>query len=218
MKLKMSNNEHIKRGLENLKQYEPKPELWDNIETAMDESDRPKIVYWRWITGIAATIAITLAATYIIKQGDDASMMVNQNPIIDIADTTKTDTQKLAVEFSVPKPVERGNQVDPTTGPWDGKAGQTMTDQNFKMTEPVTIDTILTSGSDVQLFAEANDATVATYQWDFGQGTATLNAATHNYTPAATYTIDVQNVTSSDQWNLEYKLDNNGTDNLGKER
>jgi Ca-activated chloride channel homolog len=189
----MSNINNDKRGLENLKQHEPRPDLWDKIEAGLDNDNRPKIIYWRWVTGLAATIAIILTINFIVKKDVNPSIVE-----VNFKTTAADSANEIAVEINSNKnpilPAEKtlGDMETPTTGPWDGKAGLAMGDPNYRTSEPIQADTLL-SGLGTY-----------TYSWDFGADVTATDALPVVSHDAILYTVDVNNVTSSDSWSLAF--------------
>ncbi|MEZ4842969.1 MAG: hypothetical protein R3A43_01820 [Bacteroidia bacterium] len=134
-----------KYGLENLPQYEPKPELWDHIEAALAEDKKPRIAYMYWLSGMAATLALFLAVRFLTA---DKTTPLAEKPqevkqVEVLADTTtkpmveKTVEEKTEQPFVQIQPAKQelaADEIVPTTYPRDGKA------MDFSMEPPAAID------------------------------------------------------------------------------
>ncbi|MFT5723482.1 MAG: Ca-activated chloride channel family protein [Bacteroidia bacterium] len=174
-----TRNKNTEKGLDHLNQYEPKPAVWDNIETVLNEDDKPKIIYWRWFTGIAATIVLMLAVNWMLKKELDTPLVeVETETQIEVeVKNTVADTTLVEVKMAIPEPVDVRNEAPPTTGPWDGKAGQHP--EHTLATAPNVYNVTLDSVS--QGFG------TVTYQWTFGDSNTTSNGAEHTYSTAVPY-------------------------------
>ncbi len=80
---------NIKKGLNNLPQYEPKPEAWDKINQSLQQGKNSKIVIMRWTVGIAATLTLMLAVQF----------MVNRN-----METANVEKKVMQVDFKKSEP------------------------------------------------------------------------------------------------------------------
>ncbi len=78
------HNQDTPKGLENLSTYEPKPALWDNIEAQLDKKEDKKIIYWRWVRGIAASIALVMVIQFFITKNDDLTQL-NKERLAEVA-------------------------------------------------------------------------------------------------------------------------------------
>ncbi len=180
-------NNDIKRGLENLPQYEPKAELWDSIAANLEEDDKPKILYWRWITGIAATVAIMLSLNWVFTKSVDVPVVeVNtlQDPVNnDRKHTGKHDSQTIEVQNPVPiVPVKPGPPTVPTTGPYDGKAGLAMRDKKYAQSVQDQM------GIDPTLNVVSDSIMTSSYNWNFGDGLSTQVTPAYSY--SGTYNVN----------------------------
>ena len=209
----MNNKGQNKKGLNNLKTYEPKPEIWDNIESALNNDDKPNIVYWRWVTGIAATLAIIFAVNGVFKDEiRPAIVEVNMGTDKPVIPTDTNQHETVNIE-KIPAP-KTPKLETPTTGPWDGKAGDALRDPNTTVHQPndnpvlVSADSILTSGNDVT-FSNTNTVNTGavTYSWDFGSGQTDKTSQTQvnqAFSPTTPITFNVDNIQSTDQLTLSY--------------
>lgn len=184
----MENNKE--NGLENLHKYSPKPEAWDNIQAALEEDDKPKIVYWRWFGGIAATLAIMFAIYSVLPKQNVEELSVQfdsqENQKTEVKDSTK-DAFVETEPVLQPTPETPENTV-PTTGPNDGKAGAA-NNQTYHVS--VVGNTTLACADSVTLNF-ANVGAANTYQWS---ATSDQSATLHGYTSPGSYNVTTSPIT-----------------------
>jgi Ca-activated chloride channel homolog len=82
----MKNQHTDKKGLQNLPQYEPKPELWNRLENELNKDRKPKVLYLRWGVAIAASFTLILAMSFLFK---------GQYKVADLAVEAKQEQQNL---------------------------------------------------------------------------------------------------------------------------
>ncbi len=208
-------NKHIKRGLENLTSYEPKPELWEAIEAGLEEDSKPKIIYWRWLTGIAAMIAISFTLNWFAKENVDTPIVEVNEPVGNepTQSTTLADSQILEVNMPVPEKLPMIHKEVPTTGPYDGKAGEALRNPSYRDKEFIdeaipTVPDTLTQGDMLTYTITATDANATT--WNFGNSTVQQGTFAYSFTAPATtnlYSVDVKNVVTSEDLSLNYTID-----------
>lgn len=210
-------NKNIKHGLENLNTYEPKPDLWDSIEAGLEDDSKPKIIYWRWLSGIAAMIVISLTLNWFAKNNIDT-------PVVETTETVKiepnetvdsADSQVLEINMPVPEQMKTGNTEVPSTGPNDGKAGEALHTQNYR--DKAVVEERSSGSTNTTAGIASNDVLApspVTYNWSFGdsvvQGNGKLPTLYFNPSLAESiFTYDANSIQTDNQ--TSYSFSNSST-------
>ncbi|MCB0733950.1 MAG: hypothetical protein KDC76_05200, partial [Bacteroidetes bacterium] len=69
-------NQH-KKGLQNLPNHSPNPELWDRIEAQLPEEKRRRGGFF-WMVGLAASIVLLLGILYVLNGNDQLQMVMEE--------------------------------------------------------------------------------------------------------------------------------------------
>ncbi|MBI1307586.1 MAG: DUF3520 domain-containing protein [Bacteroidetes bacterium] len=181
------NDKNEARGLENLPQYEPRPDFWDSIEQQLDREKRPAIFMWHWTKGLAASLILLAGISFLLRnqkfgKNDVATeTRLQETPInphqnqlkqVDSADEKPLKYQeadsfpqfssvKISTEKSNPKPVNSVNNLSDSV----------IISYNF------TSNGAISQGD-------------LTYQWDFGDNFSQASAPVHSYSvPQGNYFV-----------------------------
>lgn len=224
-------NKHIKHGLEHLQTYEPKPALWDTIEAELEEDSKPKIVYWRWFSGIAAMIAISITIHWFVKDQAEQVLVESTKTMSENTgeNTVLVDTQVMEINLPTPVKMDSRKIEVPTTGPYDGKAGEAMRNPDIvsEFPDPVSAslsnDSTLTFTNTTTLVAGTNST--VTYNWAFGDspnnGSGLLPDLYFDPSASSTdYSSNTYTFQGTDQWSSTNAISDVNTnykksDNIG---
>lgn len=194
-------------GLGNLPTYQPNPELWDHIEAELEKEKNPRLIFWRWTSGIAATVALFLAIQYLLKE---PAPEAHQIELMEMAQNSKWDkAQQDQKESQTPAaPSLAKAEKTPTTGPNDGKADPNLyadssTYQSIVFaTDSISVQTFTYDVTTANACATAPE-TQNTYNWNFGDAAVGSGTVAHGYSNPGTFKVKLKSNVNQDR-----RLDN----------
>ncbi len=201
----MKNEISTKKGLNNLPQYEPKPEAWDQIENALERDSKPKIAYFRWGMGIAATLAMLLSISFLLRNGvSEEVKMADSSTVQSMSEKNEKVLDVILQDSNTPLNVSEIDDETPVL-----KYQIAVVDSNTSSSTSGTILSVADSTISFQNNAFISGIDIGTYSLDFTQSSSyDLSAPSFQnvYTmpDQMEYTVELSNVGTADNWTLNY--------------